>query len=382
MARNLSKLATAFLFAGAAVSLGACSGTSTSYGGGFDGVPLAELDTGAAKISALSLSGIDTVIITEGPTLDIAVENDPDNAVRFRFEGDSLEIGRETGSWSSGDAAIIRVTMPAPRALDMSGSGRIETATMAPDASIAMSGSSTMQVANFAAKTLDVDISGSGQLAGQGTAQAAGPVAIGVEQCRFQQPGRGYGVDRGVWLRHGHAGSARTGCGERFGIGRHPHHGHRTMCSQRIGFGHRVLPLGQCQRYYDGRDGELTIHAPASGCDDRSMDMAILAHRVAPLIGACALLGGCIGTLVDVAKAPFEVAGKAVDLATTSQSESDEKRGRALRERYEQLGKLDREYGEAQEDCADGNRRACERAQRLYAEMQVLMPSVPASPRD
>lgn len=35
-------------------------------------------------------------------------------------------------------------------------------------------------------------------------------------------------------------------------------------------------------------------------------------------------LGACVSTLADVAKAPFEVAGKAVDLATTSQSEADE----------------------------------------------------------
>ena len=39
-------------------------------------------------------------------------------------------------------------------------------------------------------------------------------------------------------------------------------------------------------------------------------------------------LSGCIGTLVDVATAPVKVVSKGVDLATTSQSERDEKRGR------------------------------------------------------
>ncbi|MGB3754012.1 MAG: head GIN domain-containing protein [Parerythrobacter sp.] len=170
MVRHISNMVSAALLAGGAFTLGACSAASSSYGG-FDGVPLAELDTGTANISALGLSGIDTVVITEGPALDIAVENDHDDAVRFRLDGSSLEIGREPGNWSSGDAAIIRVTMPAPSALDMSGTGRIETAAMAPDASISMSGSGTMQVASFGAETLDVEMSGAGKLSGWGTAK-------------------------------------------------------------------------------------------------------------------------------------------------------------------------------------------------------------------
>ncbi len=65
---------------------------------------------------------------------------------------------------------------------------------------------------------------------------------------------------------------------------------------------------------------------------------------LAPL--ALLALNGCIAkTLVDVATAPVRVAGKAVDLATTSQSEADERRGRELRESEERYGKLDRDAG-------------------------------------
>ena len=39
---------------------------------------------------------------------------------------------------------------------------------------------------------------------------------------------------------------------------------------------------------------------------------------------------------------------KAVDLATTSQSEADEKRGREMRQREERLGKLQREFDKLQ----------------------------------
>ena len=93
------------------------------------------------------------------------------------------------------------------------------------------------------------------------------------------------------------------------------------------------------------------------------------------------LLGGCIASAAaDIVTAPVRVAGKAVDLATTSQSESDEKRGRELREREEQLGKLERRYEKQREDCEDGDRRACDKARETYAEMQELMRYIPPEP--
>jgi hypothetical protein len=92
-------------------------------------------------------------------------------------------------------------------------------------------------------------------------------------------------------------------------------------------------------------------------------------------------LGGCLAkTAVNVATAPVRLASGAVDLATTSQSEADQKRGRELREREERYGELDREYGRELARCQDGNRGACDRARRAYAEMQVLRPSIPVDP--
>ena len=59
----------------------------------------------------------------------------------------------------------------------------------------------------------------------------------------------------------------------------------------------------------------------------------------APL--AALMLSGCLAkTVVDVATLPVKAASKAVDLATTSQSEADEKRGREIRRREERLAKL------------------------------------------
>ena len=51
-------------------------------------------------------------------------------------------------------------------------------------------------------------------------------------------------------------------------------------------------------------------------------------------------VSGCLAkTAFDVATAPVRVASKAVDLATTSQSEADEKRGRELRRQDEERGR-------------------------------------------
>ncbi|MBV8687466.1 MAG: hypothetical protein JOZ90_14450 [Alphaproteobacteria bacterium] len=65
--------------------------------------------------------------------------------------------------------------------------------------------------------------------------------------------------------------------------------------------------------------------------------------RLLPLALLPALLGGCLAkTAVDVVTLPVKAASKTVDLLTTSQAEADQKRGRALREREECLGKEER----------------------------------------
>ena len=60
------------------------------------------------------------------------------------------------------------------------------------------------------------------------------------------------------------------------------------------------------------------------------------------LIAGLAVFGltGCIAkTALDIATLPVKVASAGVDAVTVSQSEADEKRGRAIREYEECLGK-------------------------------------------
>lgn len=99
-------------------------------------------------------------------------------------------------------------------------------------------------------------------------------------------------------------------------------------------------------------------------------------------IGLAALaLQGCLAkAAVSVVTAPVRVVSKGVDLATTSQSESDEKRGREIRKREERIGELDREYAKAMERCGEGDDEACDRAQTIRAEIKALASGSPVEP--
>lgn len=90
-------------------------------------------------------------------------------------------------------------------------------------------------------------------------------------------------------------------------------------------------------------------------------------------------LGGCgVGTLVNVATAPVRLTSKAIDLATTSQSEADENRGRDLRRMEGRYGQLERDYSKAARRCAAGSEQSCAQRQAIGGEMDALRPKLPA----
>lgn len=99
-----------------------------------------------------------------------------------------------------------------------------------------------------------------------------------------------------------------------------------------------------------------------------------------PMLAAFAL-GGCgVGTIVNVVTAPVRVVGKAADLATTSQSEADENRGRELRQLEARYGKLEREYRKEDQRCTEGRSDSCIRRDAIGREMAVIQPQLPAQP--
>ena len=110
--------------------------------------------------------------------------------------------------------------------------------------------------------------------------------------------------------------------------------------------------------------------------NQRGVAMSVRFILVASL--AAPLLSGCLArTALDVVTLPVKAASKGVDLATTSQSEADQKRGQQIRQREERLGKLEREFDKLQASCLEGDRRACERQSTVKAQIDAIVPTLP-----
>lgn len=100
--------------------------------------------------------------------------------------------------------------------------------------------------------------------------------------------------------------------------------------------------------------------------------------RLLALALAALALQGCLArAAVGIVTLPVKAVSAGVDAATTNQSETDEKRGRAFRKREERIGKLGREYEKQMERCAEGDDEACDKAQAIRAETKALMSGEP-----
>lgn len=92
---------------------------------------------------------------------------------------------------------------------------------------------------------------------------------------------------------------------------------------------------------------------------------------IAPL--AALTLSGCLAsTAASIVTAPVRVGAKAVDMATTSQSEADQNRGRAMRHRDDKIRKLEKRYNRRLEACNRGETAACSEANQISGEIEQL----------
>ena len=93
--------------------------------------------------------------------------------------------------------------------------------------------------------------------------------------------------------------------------------------------------------------------------------MRVLVLPVLPLALSGCVVASVADAAVDIATLPVKAVSKGVDVATTSQSEADEKRGRELRKAEEKAGREARE-----------RERTCRKA----AERGEACPPAPTSP--
>ena len=90
------------------------------------------------------------------------------------------------------------------------------------------------------------------------------------------------------------------------------------------------------------------------------------------LLGLSLSLSGCLARVAaDIVTAPIKVASKGVDVLTTNQSESDEKRGKQARHSDERIGNLIRERDKQQRRCErDRQGDACDALSQLNADLE------------
>ncbi|MEO0690802.1 MAG: head GIN domain-containing protein [Pseudomonadota bacterium] len=167
-AQRTKVLAASAALIATSLGLSGCFSISTD----FDGVELADLDTGGGAPTEVALAGPDDIVVKVGESFDISVDGDDDAvaALRFKRSGDSITVGRES-DWDSGSGtATVTIVMPAPDEISLAGSGEIRAETMADNAEIAMAGSGKVKVAEMTAESLEISSAGSGSILAAGSA--------------------------------------------------------------------------------------------------------------------------------------------------------------------------------------------------------------------
>lgn len=159
-----------FLSAAALTACGSISGAATG-GHGTRSFELTGFD-------AVRLSGSDDVRVVRGATFSIVATgpNDVLDRLDIRTEGKTLVVTRKRNSgwgWSSErEGATVTVTMPMIRAAQVAGSGdmRVDRA----DGAVfkgGVNGSGTLDLPSISAASVELDVTGSGDLVAKGEAK-------------------------------------------------------------------------------------------------------------------------------------------------------------------------------------------------------------------
>lgn len=120
--------------------------------------------------TGIKVAGPDDVTVRRGDAFSITAKGPKAviDELEIELEGDMLSIGRKNSGFSFGssnDDVEIAITMPALRALRLTGSGEIDADTIDGDAVEAVvTGSGDLKVAALSGKTAKLRISGSGDI--------------------------------------------------------------------------------------------------------------------------------------------------------------------------------------------------------------------------
>ncbi|WP_448538111.1 head GIN domain-containing protein [Sphingobium yanoikuyae] len=130
-----------------------------------------------SQFSRIDVTGPDNVVVTIGPKFTIKADGDPKSIalLDIRTKADTLQIGRKSeGMWNKvdgGKGATVYVTLPAIRAIDITGSGDF-TLDKAEGTELALSltGSGDLDIGQVKLGSLKAEITGSGSITLAGTA--------------------------------------------------------------------------------------------------------------------------------------------------------------------------------------------------------------------
>lgn len=129
-----------------------------------EGVPLEELDLTGPAPREVSLLGPAQVVLSEGEVFRVDTEPGSGEPMRFTLDDERLSLsggGRDT---------VVRIVLPAPRAIALAGSGGITVEKLAENAKVSVAGSGRIEIADVAGGKIAASIAGSGRLVFDGRA--------------------------------------------------------------------------------------------------------------------------------------------------------------------------------------------------------------------
>jgi hypothetical protein len=148
-------------------------------GGGMEGgKPITAAVQATPAFTEVDVSGPDNVVFVTGDSFSIKADGSAEaiKTLRFKMDGDAIEIGRSNGKWFGEAAKGVTITITAPKisSVALAGSGDFKADKMAGDkVNIDLAGSGNANIAEIAATSVEGNVAGSGDIKAAGKATKA-----------------------------------------------------------------------------------------------------------------------------------------------------------------------------------------------------------------